>query len=98
MTAFKRVLVLILVGAVLGDVVATLLARSLITWYWTPGSLTRSAQQLCTVDDFRNIISSLIKYQLIGALVGALVFAVAGSLALRNFRKPKPDATAPSSP
>lgn len=97
MAIFRKLLTLALVGAVLGDVVATLIARAFIPWYQTPGSMTQGAQQICNLAVVtRGTIDQVVHYQVIGAVVGALLLLVGGGLVLRlrSHRVP----AAPSTP
>lgn len=81
--ALKTVGVFALLGAVLGHAVATLIAPGFITWYVTPGG-TGTSQVICnTAEMARDIFSSLIRAQLIGAAVGAVGFIVLGILVVR---------------
>lgn len=94
MAVFKRVLLLLLAGAVAGGVIGTLVARKFVPWYWTPGSVGQGTQQLCNMPQIvQGTIDTLVEYQLIGALVGAVVVAAVGGLAMRALAKRKqPDA------
>jgi len=95
MSFVKRVLVISLVGALVGVVIGTLWARSFIPWYWTPGGVAQGTQQLCNMPELvRNTIDRVVQDQLIGALVGALLFAIGGGLVMRAVGKRHHDAPA----
>jgi len=84
MSMVKRVSMFMLLGAVLGDAVGTLVARSFIPWYWSPGEAIKNTQQLINVPDMvRSTIDAMVRDQLIGAGVGAVAFAVLGFLLFR---------------
>jgi hypothetical protein len=84
MAILRRVLVLLAVGALLGSVVGTLIARSFIPWYESPGSAMQGAQALINLPVVvRSTIDSVIRYQLIGAAIGAAVVLVLGLLGAR---------------
>jgi hypothetical protein len=78
----KRVLVFMLCGALVGQVVATLIAPGIITWWNTPG--TGAAQSICDLPAiFHKSIDSLVRAQLIGASVGAGIFMILGIVVTR---------------
>lgn len=82
MTQVKRVLVYVLLGAIIGEVVATFISPALISWWNTPGA--GASQTICDYPAiFRHAIDMLIRAQLIGAGVGAAVFLVVGILIAR---------------
>ena len=90
MSMVKRVSMFMLLGAVLGDAVGTLVARSFIPWYWSPGEAIKNTQQLINVPDMvRSTIDAMVRDQLIGAGVGAAGFAVLGVLLVRTLDKRK---------
>jgi len=94
MAVFKRVLLFLLAGAVVGALVGTVIARKFVPWYWTPGNVGQGTQQLCNLPQVvLGTIDTLVQYQLIGALVGAVVIAAGGGLLMRALAKRKqPDA------
>jgi hypothetical protein len=84
MAILRRVLVLLAVGALLGSVGGTLIARSFIPWYESPGSTMQGAQALINLPVvIRTTIDSVIRYQLMGAAVGAAVVLVLGLVGAR---------------
>lgn len=98
LAALKTVGVFALIGAVLGHVVATLIAPGLIAWYVTPGG-TGTGQVICnTAEMARDIFSRLIRAQLIGAGVGAAAFIVLGIVVLRSRARRAAAAASPASP
>jgi hypothetical protein len=95
MAILRRVLVLLSVGALLGSVVGTLIARSFIPWYESPGSAMQGAQALINLPVVvRATIDSVIRYQLIGAGVGGLLVMTAGLVGARVMARRKADAQA----
>ncbi len=97
MSTVKRVLMITLVGALLGAVVGTLVARSFIPRYWTPGDVAQGTQQLCNMPVLvRGTIDKVVQDQLVGAAIGAILFAIGGGLVMRALAKRHPDAPAPA--
>lgn len=99
MAHLKRVLTFMLGGAIVGQVVATIVAPSFITWWNTPG--VGAPQAICDLPMiFHKSIHDLIAAQLIGAGVGAVIAMILGiavsRAAVRRARtsaseaKPKP--------
>jgi hypothetical protein len=83
LAALKTVGVFALLGAIVGDVLATLIAPSFLTWYNTPGA--GAIQTICEPATMsRTIFNQLIRSQLVGALVGAVALAVVGALVVRR--------------
>lgn len=83
LAAMKTVGVFALIGAIVGDVLSTLTAPSLLTWYNTPGA--GAIQTICDVREMsQTIFNQLIRAQLIGSVSGALVLAVVGVLVVRR--------------
>jgi hypothetical protein len=84
MVMVKKLLLWALGGAALGDIVGTLVARSFIPWYESPGEAMQCAQQLCNLAIVtRATIDKVVRYQIASAAVGALLFLVAGGLLMR---------------
>ena len=80
LVVLKRIGVFLAIGGVLGDVVTMLLAPSFVTWFHTPG--TGSA--LCNCADVsKETASALVRSQLMGTLIGAVVVAIVGELVAR---------------
>ena len=83
-----------LLGALVGAIVASLLAPGFLTWYNTPGA---STQSLCNCPELtREVTAQLLRAQLIGAAVGGIAFGIA-ALVLGRRKKPAP-AAAPLDP
>lgn len=92
MTTFRTLLNFVLCGTLLGAAVATLLLRSFIPWYNTPGQgVTQSICDYAVVA--RSNIDDVIKGQLIGAIIGAVAFLVIGILVHRRRRQLPPGGT-----
>ncbi len=82
-------LILILVGAILGDVFTLLIAPNIITWYQT----TSDPNAMCNcVATAHNTTRTLVQAQAIGAAVGGLLLLVLGLLIFRPRRKAQPAA------
>ncbi|HZP43701.1 MAG TPA: hypothetical protein VFD84_19620 [Candidatus Binatia bacterium] len=82
----KTVLVFMLVGAFVGVVVASFVVPPVLAWYNEPGSISpgQKVETLCNLPDLiRYATKRLLLGQLIGAVVGALVFLFPG-LAMRR--------------
>lgn len=74
---FRRLLTLIAIGALLGAIVASLVAPRFLTWYNTPAQ----GQALCDCASVTQAVAGqLIRAQLSGALVGALLVSVIGTI------------------
>jgi len=86
-----KILVLVLAGALLGIVVASLVVPPALSWYTAPGGLPQGAQIQAIVE-----IPAVIKYstgrlirgQLIGALIGAVAGLVVGFLTTSRVHRP----------
>lgn len=98
MNAVKTVLVSMLIGALLGVVVASLIVPPLLSWYNDTGSIApgKQVETLCNLPELIRYTSSrLIRGQLIGAGVGALLFLFPGLMTARRRRDTVP-ATPPA--
>ena len=96
MSAVRSVLVWALVGALVGVVVASFAVPPLLSWYNEPGRITSNGQvqTLCNLPELIRYTSSrLIRGQLIGAAVGAVLFTLLG-LVVRRPAQPLPPAHA----
>jgi len=88
----KTVGVFALLGAAIGNVLSTLIAPAILTWYNTPGS--GSVQAICdSAKMSKEIFGQLIRAQLIGSVAGAAIFVVLGVLVVRR-RMARPAAPA----
>jgi hypothetical protein len=77
----KTTLILLLVGAIIGVVIASFVVPPALSWYTTPGGLPGGAQVQAVVqipEVIRYATSSLIRGQLIGAGIGAALGLVLG--------------------
>jgi hypothetical protein len=92
MPTLKRLLAFILSGAFLGNIVGTLVGPGMLVWYNTAADDSAMCNCLTTV---KEAASSLIRVQLIGTAVGAVLF-----LALGIFLRPRsaPVPAPPSGP
>ena len=77
----KITLILILVGALIGVVVASFVVPPALAWYTSPGGLPQGAQIQAVVnipEVIRYATSHLIRGQVIGAAIGAIIGLVIG--------------------
>lgn len=87
----KRLLFSFLIGAVVGDVITVLLAPNALEWFATPGTGTA----LCNcADTAKETARSLVRAQLVGTGIGAVVGMVLGELASAVWRSRKKEAPA----
>jgi hypothetical protein len=94
MNAFKTFLVWLLSGALIGVVVASLVAPGILAWNNTPGE----GQALCDcVKATRSTATDLLKAQLIGAGTGS-VLSMGLALLLRRRKSHLPAPPSPASP
>lgn len=87
MSPVKTVLLLILAGALLGVVITSLVVPPALSWYITPGGLPDGAQIQALVqipEVIRYATGKLMRAQLIGAAIGAVLGLVAGVLIVRK--------------
>jgi hypothetical protein len=97
MSTFSRALKLGGGGAALGLVTGTVLARSILPWYSTPGNMMKNSQQLVNAPEMvRGTIDAVVQYQLICAAVGLVLFFVGGLVLGRAINRRKE--TVPPSP
>lgn len=95
MDKLKTVLTFMLVGALVGNAVATLSAPPILGWY---NSTSLATQTMCNLPDvIHRVASQLIQAQLIGSGVGAVLFLVLG-IAFIQSRAKKQQATPPAAP
>ena len=86
----KTTVILVLVGALLGIVVASLVVPPALSWYSTPGGLPQGSKIQAVVDIaevIRYATEKLIRGQMIGAVIGSVLGLVGGILVGR--RKPE---------
>ena len=87
MNSLKTVLVFMMMGALLGVIVAALIVPPILSWYNEPGAIApgRPVETLCNLPELIRYTSTrIIRGQLIGALVGALLFMVPGVMTARR--------------
>jgi len=98
MSSVKTVLVSMMIGAILGTVVASLVTPRVLSWYNETGAITagKQIQTLCNLPELIQYASKwLIRGQLIGAGIGALLFLFPGLMTARRRREAAP-ATPPA--
>lgn len=88
---FRRTLLQIQIGAVLGLLGWTLLGASLLGWWYTPPA----GEAMSCAPTVRQALQDFARYQAIAAGVGAVVVIVVGTLVRRNRVAPAPDVPAP---
>ena len=93
----KRLLLSLVVGAMVGDVITVLFAPNALTWFATPGTGTA----LCNcAETAKETAQALVRAQLVGTGIGALVGMVIGELisAVWRSRKKKAAPTVVAAP
>jgi len=85
----NRTLMLALVGALVGVVVASLIVPPVLSWYNEPGDISpqgkSAVQVLCNIPDIIHYTSRrMLEGQLIGGGIGAVLFAVLGGFVGRE--------------
>jgi hypothetical protein len=92
-----RLVVWAMAGAIVGAVVASFVVPPLLSWYNEPGSISPGGQvqTLCNLPELIRYTSSrLIRGQLIGAGVGAVLFGLLGAMIGRRRGPAAPPAPA----
>ncbi len=86
MDGVKTVLVFMMVGAIVGAVVASFVVPPLLSWYNEPGAIAPgNLETICNLPEMiRYTASRLIRGQLIGAGIGAVLFLYPGVAAARR--------------
>ena len=87
MSSAKTILTLMMVGALLGAVVASFVVPPVLGWYNEPGAISpgKPVETLCNVPDLiRYATRRLLEGQLIGAAIGAAIFLVLGIILTRR--------------
>ncbi|WP_426756562.1 hypothetical protein [Myxococcus sp. Y35] len=99
MNAAKTLLNFVLVGALLGVVVASWMGPNYLGWY---NETPYATQTMCNLPEvIRKTSADLISYQVIGGGVGAALFLVLGVLFVRRTHRrarPQADQTPPTEP
>ena len=99
MNAMKRVLIFMMVGAIVGAVAASFIVPPVLGWYNEPGAISpgKQVETLCNIPELIRYTSSrLLRGQLIGAAIGALVFLLPGVLSARRQPRGVPATVPPS--
>ena len=96
MATLKKYLAYMLGGAILGAVISSLLAPGLISWYHDPGAGVPPGYDLSPFA--RRITSDLLRAQLIGAAVGAVLLLILGLLLARGRSTPAATMSPPTHP
>src|SRR5438132_12106818 len=94
-----RVVVFMMVGAIVGAVAASFIVPPVLGWYNEPGAISpgKPIETLCNVPELIRYTSSrLLRGQLIGAAIGALVFLFPGILSARRQPRGVPATVPPS--
>src|SRR5437763_10944065 len=94
-----RVLVFMMVGAIVGAVAASFIVPPVLGWYNEPGAISpgKQVETLCNIPELIRYTSSrLLRGQLIGAAIGALVFLFPGILSARRQTRGVPATVPPS--
>lgn len=87
MSKLKIVATYLLIGAFVGGVIASFVVPPVLAWYNETGKIssTSQVQTLCNLPELIRYTSSrLLRGQLIGAAIGALVFLFPGLAAARR--------------
>lgn len=87
MNKLKLVGTYVLIGAFVGGVIASFVVPPVLAWYNETGKISSASQvqTLCNLPELIRYTSSrLLRGQLIGAAIGALVFLVPGLAAARR--------------
>jgi len=95
----KRALVFMMVGAIVGAVAASFIVPPVLGWYNEPGAISpgKQVETLCNIPELIRYTSSrLLRGQLIGAAIGALVFLFPGILSARRQPRGVPATVPPS--
>jgi len=83
----RTVLVFMMAGALLGAVVASFIVPPVLAWYNEPGAIApgRQVETLCNLPELIRYASKrLLIGQLVGAVIGALVFLFPGLAVARR--------------
>lgn len=79
MSRATTILLYTMVGAIVGAVAASFIVPPILTWYNEPGAIApgKQVETLCNIPELIHYTSSrLLRGQLIGAAIGALVFLI----------------------
>jgi hypothetical protein len=96
MSIFKKLLVFALIGALIGDIAAMVIAPGMVAWYETAGDSGAMCNCLIIA---RLTTARFVKAQAIGAGLGAVIFLMIGILVVRGGRhRPVQPSTPPAPP
>ena len=87
MARLNTILLFMLIGAAIGTVAASLIVPPFLTWYNEPGRINQGnqVQVLCNIPELIRYTSShLLRWQLVGAVAGAVLFLFPGILVSRR--------------
>jgi uncharacterized membrane protein YeaQ/YmgE (transglycosylase-associated protein family) len=101
MSRATTILVYMVVGALVGVVAASFIVPPFLSWYNEPGAINagKQVETLCNIPELIRYTSSrLLRGQLIGAVIGALVFLVPGLLRSRHHTATDLRTTSPGAP
>lgn len=96
----KTTVIFVLLGALAGIAVASLVVPPALSWYSEPGGLPKGAQIQALVqipEVIRYSTSKLIRGQMIGAAIGAAIGFAVGVAVARSGRRQSPPVPPPSS-
>ena len=88
----KTTLILTLTGALIGIAVASWVVPPALSWYTTPGGLPSGAEMQAVVqisEVIRYSTSRLIRFQLLGAVIGAVAGLALGVFLRVRSRRPQ---------
>ena len=97
----KTTVIFVLLGALAGIAVASLVVPPALSWYSEPGGLPKGTQIQALVEIpevIRYSTSRLIRGQMVGAAIGALAGLALGIFAGRSGRRAAPPVPPPSTP
>lgn len=95
MEMLKKIGMLLLGGVLFGASMATLIAPRVLAWYNT-GS---DANALCNCANVAKAVTSqLIRAQVIGAIIGAVIFVIGGLIIIKLRGNKKPASTTAATP
>ena len=97
----KTTVIFVLLGALAGIAVASLVVPPALSWYSEPGGLPKGTQIQALVEIpevIRYSTSRLIRGQMVGAFIGALAGLALGIFAGRSGRRAAPPVPPPSTP